>query len=72
MLVYKKKFEGVLIREGMFIGRRVLRDIISVISEIFESLSNSLKKKKLNLKNAILNGPLSKVINTNFSMGSLF
>lgn len=71
MLVYKKKFEGVLIREGMFIGRRVLRDIITVISEIFESLSNSLKKK-LNLKNAILNGPLSKVINTNFSMGSLF
>ena len=45
MLVYKKKFEGVLIREGMFIGRRVLRDIITVISEIFESLSNSLKKK---------------------------
>ena len=71
MLVYKKKFEGVLIREGMFIGRRVLCDIITVISEIFESLSNSLKKK-LNLKNAILNGPLSKVINTNFSMGSLF
>ena len=71
MLVYKKKFEGVRIREGMFIGRRVLRDIITVISEIFESLSNSLKKK-LNLKNAILNGPLSKVINTNFSMGSLF
>ena len=45
MLVYKKKFEGVRIREGMFIGRRVLRDIITVISEIFESLSNSLKKK---------------------------
>ena len=45
MLVYKKKFEGVLIREGMFIGRRVLCDIITVISEIFESLSNSLKKK---------------------------
>ena len=71
MLGYKKKFEGVLIREGMFIGRRVLCDIITVISEIFESLSNSLKKK-INLKNAILNGPLSKVINTNFSMGSLF
>ena len=71
MLGYKKKFEGVLIREGMFIGRRVLCDIITVISEIFESLSNSLKKK-FNLKNAILNGPLSKVINTNFSMGSLF
>ena len=56
----------------MFIGRRVLRDIIKVIGEIFESLSNSLLKKKLNLKNAILNELLSKVINTNFSMGSLF
>ena len=42
MLVYKKKIEGVLILEGMFIGRRVLHDIITVISEIFESLSNSL------------------------------
>ena len=71
MLVYKKKFEGVLIREGMFIGRRVLHDIITVISEIFESLSNSLKKK-IKFKECSLNGPLSKVINTNFSMGSLF
>ena len=48
MLVYKKKFEGVLIREGMFIGRRVLRDIITVISEIFESIK--LIKKKIKFK----------------------